>query len=110
MTFNEQKALAESGLFREQIKMAIIKAASDIAGEAVASPANPTKDTIRHDLTVNVIADINNNPGVYVVRFAFVCAALNTLNADPTTNTDASVQTAVNSAWNDVAGLQGKDA
>ena len=100
MSFASAKGLAGESAFRIKVEMAILKAATQIAGEAVT--AKPTVDLKRHELTENVIL----NKETWLERFSHTMASLETLTDS---STDGDVSNAVSSVWNVMAGVSGLD-
>lgn len=85
--------------------MAILKVATDVAGETPADPVNIVKDDKRHTLAAAIL-----NPGgvaLWFQSFAEACASLGTLTAS---SLDADIEFTVASIWDDMAGITGAEA
>jgi len=101
--FKQRRELATDSQFLIKVRVAIVKSATAVVGEAPANPANTTKDDKRHALGEKVLA----GPASLLPLFAEACAALGTLT---TTSTDADVEFTVNSIWDGLAGVTGAEA
>lgn len=104
MEFRDRLTLSESLEFRTKIRVAILKVATDVAGEVPTAPVNIVKDEKRHVLATAIL-----NPGgvaLWFQPFAETCAALGTLTPS---STGPDVESIVTSIWNDMAGLTGAE-
>jgi len=104
-SFDSRLGLSGDGNFRNKIKVAVLKVATDIVGEIPAAGPKIPKDDKRHALGVLILT-----PGAitsYTLLFAEACAALGTLTI---ASTDADVEFTVTSIWDDLAGVTGAEA
>lgn len=102
MSYNDSRLLSENPEFQIRVKYSILKTATAVAGGA--SSGKAPVDAKREALAFAALqggpvngADLSPE-GVYQ-RVLHVLAALET------TNTDAAVDVAVSSIWNDMAGV-----
>ncbi len=101
--FKQRRELATNSQFLVKVRVAIVKVATDIAGEI--PTAKTAKDDKRHALTLLVLAQ--GGPGAFVGIFAEACAARGTLTI---ASTDADVEFTVASIWDDLSGVSGAEA
>jgi hypothetical protein len=98
--------------FKENIQVAILKAATQVSGEDPSGMSDEKRDK-RHNLATAVIG----SPGGYSIIFANICAAQSGLYSvitveedDSLTYTgggtlDGDIEFTVDSVWDDVAGV-----
>ena len=107
MSYAADWALSQTASFQEQVQMAVFKAATAISNEAATT--HPTLDLKRHTLASQVLQTSGSGYGQSSgpINMQFVWAAIETgLTGTPT---DAQVDTAISSIWNEVAGVTSRD-
>jgi hypothetical protein len=100
MAYSDDFTLANNTSFQNQVLMSMVKAAVAISSEAANAKINV--GTKRNSLANAVL----NNPSQYVTRFAFACVETG-LTGTPI---DSSVDIAVSSVWNGIAGVTPYDS
>lgn len=100
MSYSADATLANDATFQPRIRMAIVKAAIQIASEAATS--KPLVDIKRNSLATQVL----NSPDAFLTRF--VAAAIEA-NALTLASVDANIDVAISSVWNDIAGVTQRD-
>jgi len=109
MTYTQLEKLAINPTFKAVVKIAVTKAANDIAFESDAAMSLEMYNK-RHDLAMSVLA----NPVGQTDLFALHCASLNTILCEVvdgelvytgSQTVDNDVQYTVNSIWNARAGV-----
>lgn len=100
MAYAADDTLSNDATFRGKLRMAMVNAARQIAGEA--RTVRNTVDQKRNALAVAVL----NNPPAYLDRFVHVAIEAGAL---VTGSTDANLDTAIAGAWNFLAGVTTQD-
>jgi len=98
MTYLSQELLLLEADFQIKIRQAMIESALNVVGETPSG--NTDKDTKRKTLGVAIL----NTPGSHEIEFRRAVAALGTITS---ASSDASVKTAIDSVFSDIAGVKG---
>lgn len=96
MSYANDDTLANDAAFRARVKMAMVNAARQIAGEA--RTVRNLVDAKRNALAVNVM----DNPPTYLDRFVHTAIETGTLTSS---STDANIDSAISACWNFLAGV-----
>lgn len=100
MSYTADDALANDATFRGRIRMAMVNAARQVASEA--RTVKPILDAKRNALAVKVL---NDPPGT-LDRFVHASIEAGTLTSG---SPDGSLDSAISSVWNGIAGVTAQD-
>lgn len=103
MSLDQITAARTNDTFKSRVMSAAWKAALDIVGEA--ATASPNVDKKRHDFGVRILNDDSTAMTAVVSAVAANAGEV----SDPTSVSDAVIDTSVASVWNDIAGVQSAD-
>lgn len=101
MTFIDQATLATDATFQLRLKVAMMTAAVQVAGEA----KNAMSDAA-YIKRQTLATDVLRQPAKWVESFAWAVASNNAVTG---ASQDSDIQFTVNSMWSDVAGVTGLD-
>jgi hypothetical protein len=104
MAYIDLNALALDATFRNRLQPAICAAANNIAAEAAS--AHNRVDEKRHYLATLVLAD---GGAAKLSAFAFSAVSVNPAWTTAAPPTDAQIDTAISSIWNNLAGVSAAD-
>ncbi len=109
MALLDDNALQQTPNFRRKVKIAMVKAANAITGEA-ANPPTLTQAEVdkRHTLAQEIYRSVGTDAAFdyMTVRFANACAAQGTLTE---LSTDNDIEFTVNAVYDDLAGITALD-
>lgn len=100
MGYSEQATLAEDATFKAKVRIAVVKAASAVCGEA--STAYNTLDEKRHALAVDILKD-GGAAKLPAIAWAAAAAGLTA------SSTDANFDDFASANWNNLAGVRYAD-
>ena len=96
MTYASQENLMSNENYKIKIRQAMVKVALDLVGEA--ATVVPATDTIRHNLGVEILNNINTHEEAF-----YRAAVANGVLSD--SSTDQDFYNAVSAVYNDIAGV-----
>ena len=99
MAYLDDSILSGDANFQARIRMAMVKAAVAVAGEA--RTANAVVDNLRSTLAKDVL----NNPDIFKPLFAASAIEAGSLVS---ASTDAALDSAIASVWSDIAGVNNR--
>lgn len=102
MALIDQYQMSQDAVFKQKVRMAMIKAALDIVGESQSS-MSISEWRKRHNLGVAIL----NDPSAYIDRFAEAAATNTTIAAetDGDSVTDNDIETQIAGQFGDIAGV-----
>ena len=101
MAYTNDDTLSSDVTFSGRIRMAMVKAATQISSEA--RTVRNAVDQKRNALAVKIL----NDPASFTVRFVHAAIEAGALTS---ASTDAQLDTAVSGVWNGIAGVTTQDA
>lgn len=102
MSLQQQYDVSQDPTFQGRVKMSVFRAANSIVGEDWQTAGySEAKADKRHQLGVSVL---NGSKGALLSFYNSVAAALGDV-ADQSSIADASIDTEVDSVWDDIAGV-----
>ena len=102
MAYDTDYANANDGPLQQRVRVAMVNTATLIAGEAPSSGF--ARDEKRHALAVSVLSDGGLKD---LERFMFAAVAGGAVTP---ASSDAQIDTRLASIWNDLAGVNGREA
>lgn len=106
MTYLDQVKLSQSGDFRKRVRMALITAAVQIQGEALALPLTTSSYGKRQTLANKVLRTAGQGDQADPILDSFVWAVVQNA-AIVSASLDSDIQFQVNAVFSDLAGVQG---